>query len=217
MGSFIDYLTAPGTMAALLEQGIDHIQLTGAAIITAVIIGVALGIIAHRSMLLRGPIINTLAILLTIPSLAFFAILIPIVGIGATPAYIALTAYALLPITRNTVAGLRAVDSAVVESGRGMGLNNRQRLIQMEMPVAWPIILTGIRVATLLIVGIAAIAALVGGPGLGEEIYLNGIRRIGSPGAFDALLGGTLAVLVVAFLFDIVYQVIGRFTISRGL
>lgn len=217
MGSFIDYLTAPGTMDALLEQGIDHIQLTGAAIITAVIIGVALGIIAHRSMLLRGPIINTLAILLTIPSLAFFAILIPIVGIGATPAYIALTAYALLPITRNTVAGLRAVDSAVVESGRGMGLNNRQRLIQMEMPVAWPIILTGIRVATLLIVGIAAIAALVGGPGLGEEIYLNGIRRIGSPGAFDALLGGTLAVLVVAFLFDIVYQVIGRFTISRGL
>lgn len=217
MGSFIDYLTAPGTMDALLEQGIDHIQLTGGAIITAVIIGVALGIIAHRSMLLRGPIINTLAILLTIPSLAFFAILIPIVGIGATPAYIALTAYALLPITRNTVAGLRAVDSAVVESGRGMGLNNRQRLIQMEMPVAWPIILTGIRVATLLIVGIAAIAALVGGPGLGEEIYLNGIRRIGSPGAFDALLGGTLAVLVVAFLFDIVYQVIGRFTISRGL
>lgn len=217
MGSFIDYLTAPGTMDALLEQGIDHIQLTGAAIITAVIIGVALGIIAHRSMLLRGPIINTLAIFLTIPSLAFFAILIPIVGIGAAPAYIALTAYALLPITRNTVAGLRAVDSAVVESGRGMGLNNRQRLIQMEMPVAWPIILTGIRVATLLIVGIAAIAALVGGPGLGEEIYLNGIRRIGSPGAFEALLGGTLAVLVVAFLFDIVYQVIGRFTISRGL
>lgn len=217
MGSFIDYLTGPGTMDALLEQGIDHIQLTGAAIITAVIIGVALGIIAHRSMLLRGPIINTLAILLTIPSLAFFAILIPIVGIGATPAYIALTAYALLPITRNTVAGLRAVDSAVVESGRGMGLNNRQRLIQMEMPVAWPIILTGIRVATLLIVGIAAIAALVGGPGLGEEIYLNGIRRIGSPGAFEALLGGTLAVLVVAFLFDIVYQVIGRFTISKGL
>lgn len=217
MGSFIDYLTAPGTMGALLEQGIAHIQLTGAAVITAVIIGVTLGIVGHRSTILRNPILNVMSILLTIPSLAFFALLIPIVGIGATPAYIALTAYALLPITRNTVAGLRAVDPAVVESGRGMGLNNRQRLIQMEMPVAWPIILTGIRVATLLIVGVAAIAALVGGPGLGEEIYLNGIRRIGSPGAFEALLGGTLGVLVVAFLFDLVYQVIGRFTISKGL
>jgi len=217
MGSFIDYLTAPGTMDALLEQGIAHIQLTGAAVITAVIIGVTLGIVGHRSTILRNPILNVMSILLTIPSLAFFALLIPIVGIGATPAYIALTAYALLPITRNTVAGLRAVDPAVVESGRGMGLNNRQRLIQMEMPVAWPIILTGIRVATLLIVGVAAIAALVGGPGLGEEIYLNGIRRIGSPGAFEALLGGTLGVLVVAFLFDLVYQVIGRFTISKGL
>lgn len=217
MGSFIDYLTAPGTMDALVGQGIDHIQLTGSAIITAIIVGVSLGIVAHRVLVLRGPILNVMSILLTVPSLAFFALLIPIVGIGATPAYIALTAYALLPITRNTVAGLRAVDPAVVESGRGMGMNNRQRLIQMEMPVAWPIILTGIRVATLLIVGIAAIAALVGGPGLGEEIYLNGIRRIGSPGAFEALLGGTLAVLVVALLFDVVYQVIGRVTISKGL
>lgn len=217
MGSFIDYLTAPGTMDALLEQGIDHIQLTGAAIITAIIIGVSLGIVAHRSMLLRNPILNVMSVLLTIPSLAFFALLIPIVGIGATPAYIALTAYALLPITRNTVAGLRAVDPAVVEAGRGMGLSGRQRLIQMEMPVAWPVILTGIRVATLVIVGVAAIAALVGGPGLGEEIYLNGIRRIGSPGAFEALFGGTLAVLIVAFLFDLAYQLIGRLTISKGL
>jgi osmoprotectant transport system permease protein len=98
-----------------------------------------------------------------------------------------------------------------------MGMGNLQRLWRMELPVAWPIILTGIRVATLLIVGVAAVAALVGGPGLGEELYLRGIRRIGSPGALEALLGGTLAVLIVALLFDLFYQLVGRFTISKGL
>lgn len=214
---FIEYLTAPGTVGALVELGIDHIVLTGAAVVTATVLGILLGIVAHRVMWLRGPIMNVLSVVLTIPSLAFIALLLPFLGIGFAPAYVALTLYALLPIGRNTLAGLRMVDSAVVESARGMGMSNLQRLWRMELPVAWPVILTGIRVATLLIVGVAAIAALVGGPGLGDEIYLRGIRRIGSPGALEALLGGTLAVLVVALLFDLVYQLIGRFTISKGL
>lgn len=215
--SFIEYLTAPGTMAALIEQGIAHITLTAAAVVTAMVLGVVSGIIAHRILAIRTPLLTGYSVLLTVPSLAFFALLIPIVGIGAGPAYIALTAYALLPVTRNTLAGLRSVDPAVVESARGMGMNNMQRLMRMELPQAWPIILTGIRVATLLLVGVAATAALVGGPGLGEEIYLRGIRRIGSPGAVEALLGGTLGVLVVAALFDGFYQLVGRFTISKGL
>jgi osmoprotectant transport system permease protein len=214
---FIEYLTAPGTIDALLEQGIEHIVLTGSAVVTATVLGIFLGIIAHRVLWLRNPIMNVLSVFLTIPSLAFIALLIPFVGIGAPAAYVPLTLYALLPIGRNTLAGLRAVDPAVVESARGMGMSNLQRLWRMELPVAWPIILTGIRVATLLIVGVAAVAALVGGPGLGEELYLRGIRRIGSPGAFEALLGGTLAVLVVALLFDAFYRLIGRFTISKGL
>jgi osmoprotectant transport system permease protein len=206
MGAFIEYLTAPGTMDALVEQGIQHVQIVTTSIVLAIIIGVSLGIIAHRSRLLRSPIMNTLSLILTIPSLALFALLIPYVGIGNTAPIIALTGYALLPIGRNTLAGLRSVDPAVVESARGMGLSGTQRLLQMELPVAWPVIL----------IGIAAVAALIGGGGLGNEIY-NGIRRLGSVGAFEALLGGTLAILVIALLFDGFYQVIGRLTTSKGL
>lgn len=214
---FVEYLTTPSNIEALVEQGIDHIMLTGSAILTATILGILLGILAHRVLWLRGPVMNVLSVLLTVPSLAFIALLIPFLGIGFPPAFVPLVCYALLPIGRNTLAGLRSVDPAVVESARGMGMSNMQRLWRMELPVAWPIILTGIRVATLLIVGVAAVAALVGGPGLGEELYLRGIRRIGSPGALEALLGGTFAVLVIALLFDLFYQLVGRFTISKGL
>jgi len=216
MRSFIEYLTAPGTVEALVEQGIEHIKLVGSSVILAVIIGVSLGILAHRSSLLRNPIMNTLSLLLTIPSLAFFALLLPLVGIGDTAPIIALTCYALLPIARNTLAGLVSVDPAVVESARGMGMSNTQRLLQMELPVAWPVILTGIRVASQLTVGIAAVAVLIGGSGLGDEIY-SGIRRLGSFGAFEALLGGTLAILVIALLLDGLFQLLGRLTTSKGL
>jgi osmoprotectant transport system permease protein len=216
MGAFIEYLTAPGTLDVLIEQGIEHITLVGISVILAVIIGVSLGIVAHRSSLLRNPIMNVLSLILTIPSLAFFALMLPLVGIGNTAPIIALTGYALLPIARNTLAGLRSVDPAVVESARGMGMSGTQRLLQMELPVAWPVILTGIRVATQLTVGIAAVAVLVGGDGLGDEIY-SGIRRLGSAGAFEALLGGTLAILVIALALDGLYQIIGRLTTSKGL
>lgn len=216
MGAFIEYLTAPGTIDALIEQGIEHITLVGTAVVMAVIIGVGLGIVAHRSRLLRNPIMNVLSLILTIPSLAFFALMLPLVGIGNTAPIIALTGYALLPIARNTLAGLGSVDPAVVESARGMGMSGTQRLLQMELPVAWPVILTGIRVATQLTVGIAAVAVLVGGGGLGDEIY-SGIRRLGSAGAFEALLGGTLAVLVIALTLDALYQLLGRLTTSKGL
>lgn len=216
MGAFIEYLTAPGTIDVLIEQSIEHITLVGTAIIMAVIIGVSLGIVAHRSSLLRTPIMNVLSLILTIPSLAFFALMLPLVGIGDTAPIIALTGYALLPIARNTLAGLGSVDPAVVESARGMGMSGTQRLIQMELPVAWPVILTGIRVATLLTVGIAAVAVLVGGSGLGDEIYA-GIRRLGSAGATEQLFGGTLAILVIALAFDAVYQLVGRLTTSKGL
>lgn len=216
MSSFVEYLTAPGTIDALIEQGIEHIRLVASAIVLAIIIGVSLGILAHRSSALRNPVMNALSLLLTIPSLAFFALLLPLVGIGNTAPIIALTCYALLPIARNTLAGLRSVDPAVVESARGMGMNGTQRLLQMELPVAWPVILTGIRVATLLTVGIAAVAVLVGGDGLGTEIY-SGIRRLGSTGSVEALLGGTLAILILAMLFDTFFQIVGRLTTSKGL
>lgn len=214
--NFLEYLGSRGNRSVLYEQAIEHVVLTAAAVAIAVAVGVTLGIIAHRSATLRPPIVNTTATLLTVPSLALFALLIPIVGIGFRPALIALTMYALLPIVRNTVSGLRSVDPAVTESARGMGLSGMQRLVRIELPNAWPVILAGVRVATQLTVGIAAIAALVGGPGLGGEIF-RGIRQIGSPFALNSLLGGTLGILVVALLFDLFYTGLGRLTTPRGI
>lgn len=213
---FTEYLADPSTRSTLLQQALEHIYLTAIPVILAVIIGLALGIVAHRVPRVRSSIVGTVSTFLTIPSLALFALLIPIVGIGARPAIIALTLYALLPIVRNTVSGLYSVDNAMVESAKGMGMGAVKQLVRIELPNAWPVILAGARVATLLTIGIAAVAALVGGPGLGNEIY-TGIRRIPSPGSLDSLLGGTIAIVVLAVLFDLLYLFIGRLTIPRGI
>lgn len=200
-----------------MEQGIQHAVLVAIPVAIATVLGIGLGILANRSSVLRPPILNTTSTFLTIPSLALFGLLIPLMGIGSPPVVVALTIYSLLPIVRNTLAGLGSVDQAVVESARGMGMSSAQRLWRIELPNAWPVILTGVRVATQLIVGIAAIAALVGGPGLGNEIFSNGIRRIGSPGALNAILGGTLGILVLALLFDVLYRGVEHLTVSEGI
>lgn len=214
--SFLDYLADPGTQSELIELSIEHMTLTAAAVVTGLLIALVLGIAAQRIALLRPSILGMTSLMLTIPSLALFAILIPIVGIGFTPPYIGLVLYSLLPIVRNTVSGLEGVDRATIEAAKGMGMGGTKRLAIIELPTAWPVILAGIRVSTLLVTGIGAIAALVGGPGLGNEIF-RGIRRIGSVGAVDSILGGTLAIVLLAVAFDLFYLAIGRLTISRGL
>lgn len=216
MTFFTEYLANPSTQRALFEQTYEHIYITLVPVGFALIIGLALGILAHRVAQLRSPILGTVSTFLTIPSLALFALLIPILGIGNTAPMVALTLYALLPIVRNTVSGLYSVDQAVVESAKGMGMSAGARLTKIELPNAWPVMLAGVRVATLLTIGIAAIAALVGGDGLGQEIF-RGIRRIPSPGSLDSLLGGTLAIVVLAILFDMFFLAIGRLTIPRGI
>lgn len=214
--AFIEYLSDPSSQRTLLIQSLEHIRIVGYAMLFATIIGLFLGIAAHRFPPFRGPILSVTSTFLTIPSLALFALMIPIVGIGDTGPIVALTLYALLAIVRNTVSGLFSVDNAVVESAAGMGMSKTMRLWRIELPNAWPVMLAGLRVSTLLTVGIAAIAALVGGSGLGQEIF-RGIRRIGSPGALESLLGGTLAIVILAMLFDLVYLAIGRLTIPRGI
>lgn len=216
MSSFTEYLTSPTTQRELLSQAGEHVVLTLLPVAFALVIGLALGVLAFRSDTFRGPIVGLTSAVLTIPSFALFALLIPLLGIGNAAPIVALTLYALLPIVRNTLAGLASVDRAIVESARGMGMGGWRRLLRIELPNAWPVILSGVRVATLLTVGIAAVAALVGGDGLGQEIF-RGIGRIPSPGSLEALLGGTLAIVSLAVLFDLVYLLIGRLTISRGI
>ncbi|HUG86882.1 MAG TPA: ABC transporter permease [Euzebya sp.] len=212
--NFWEYLTS--NYPALLEQSVQHVRLVVSSVSAAIVIGVALGILAHRSPVARASILTVTSTLLTIPSLAFFALLIPFVGIGNRAPTVALAAYALLPIVRNTVSGLQSVDRAIVESAKGMGMGGWRRLWIIELPIAWPVILTGIRVATLLNVGIAAIAVLVGGDGLGREIF-RGIRSLGSPFAPNLVFGGTLFIVLIAVLFDLFFSLLSRITTSRGI
>jgi osmoprotectant transport system permease protein len=154
--------------------------------------------------------------ILTVPSLALIGLLIPVLGLGVPPTVTALVLYGLLPIVRNSVVGLRVVDPALVEAARGIGMSRLARLLRVELPLAWPPILTGIRVSTQMLMGIAAIAAYASGPGLGNEIF-RGIASLGSANALDEVLAGTLGIVVLALLFDAAYALIGRLTIPRGI
>ncbi|WP_372729172.1 ABC transporter permease [Nocardioides sp.] len=212
--NFTDYLSS--NYQNLLELSVEHIQLVLTAMLCATLAGVPLGVLAHRSSLLRPTILGISAFFLTIPSLALFAIFIPVFGLGSPPAVVALTLYALLPIVGNTVAGLDSVSPAIVKASRGMGLGTWRRLWQVEMPLAWPVIVTGLRVSTQVVIGIAAIAVFVGGPGLGNEIF-RGIRSLGNPGAENLVYGGTIGIVVIALIFDAAFVAVRRLTTPRGI
>ena len=184
-------------MAELWVKLIQQIYLVGIATGVAIIIGIPLGIWATRNLRVRKPVLGLASILQTIPSLALLAFLLPFTGIGATPAIIALSLYALLPIIRNTLTGLEAIPKELIEAARGVGFTPRQRLWLVEMPLAMPTIIAGIRTATVISVGVATLAAFIGAGGLGDFINrglaMNNTRLI--------LLGAIPAALL-ALAFD---------------
>ena len=216
LSSFWTYLQF--TWQDLIQLGIDHAIVVLIAVALATVIGVALGVATYQTDRARGIVLAVTGTFLTIPSLALFTLLIqlPGLGLGARSVIVALVMYALLPIVRNTIVGLREVDPAIVESAQGMGMGRVELLWRIELPLAWPVVLTGVRVSTLLLVGIAAIGAYINGPGLGDEIF-SGLAQIGSATALNQVLSGTLGVIVLAILFDLVYVVIFRFTTSKGI
>jgi osmoprotectant transport system permease protein len=180
----------------LLHTG-EHLVLVAIAMVVAICIGIPLGILITRQPKLAGPILGLANAIQSIPSLAIFGFLISVPflgGIGKMPAIVALTLYALLPLIRNTYIGINSVDPAIREAGRGMGMTDKQLLFQVEIPLALGVILAGIRVATVISVGIATIAAAIGGGGLGVFIF-RGISTVNNqlilagaiPAAFIAL------------------------------
>lgn len=202
----------------IFERAVQHVQLVAMSMLFAISISVVLGVLVHRVHALRGPILGVASIMLTIPSLALFAIFIsiPSIGIGDRGPIIALTMYSILPILRNTIIGLEEVDRAVIESAKGMGLDARRRLLKIELPLAWPIILTGIRVATLLNIGIAAIAPLVGGTGLGR--YINdGLQRFPDVTSVERMWTGVVLTIGLALVADLFFTLLRRLTTSKGL
>lgn len=214
MSGFLEYMSL--SWDHVLELAIGHAIVVAISLAIAVVIGVSLGVLVYRRERLANAALAITSTFLTIPSLALFGVFIPIFGLGYKPAVIALVMYALLPILRNTVTGLQSVDPAVAESAQGMGMNARERLLRIELPLAWPVIIAGVRVSTMLLMGIAAIAAVVNGPGLGDDIFA-GLARIGGANALNQVLGGTLGIIVLAILFDTFFNVLGKLTTSRGI
>lgn len=214
MVDFLEYLI--NDWDDLLEDSIAHVQVVLLSLIIATIIGVTLGVLTYRRKAIAQTLLAITSTMLTIPSFALFGLLIPILGLGYTPTVVALVNYSILAILRNTITGLQSVDPAITESAKGMGMSNWQQLIRIELPLAWPVIITGVRVSGLLILGIAAIASYVNGPGLGTYIF-SGLARIGGAGAFFSVLAGTLAITVLALLFEAFFSVFSKLTTSKGL
>jgi osmoprotectant transport system permease protein len=185
----------------VLELTLEHLWLVGISTTLAVLVGIPLGILITRYPALNKPVLGSANIIQTIPSLALFGFLLPAPWIGARAdrlAILALALYALLPLIRNTYAGIKGVDRAVVEAGRGMGMTDSQLLFQVELPLALGVIIAGIRVATVISVGLATIAAAIGAGGLGEYIF-RGLVMVNN----QVILAGAIPAAAMALLADV--------------
>lgn len=181
----------------LLEQTLQHIGLTFISLFIAVVIGVPLGILITRRKKLAGTVLGIAGVLQTIPSIALLGFMIPLLGIGAKPAIVALFLYALLPIIRNTYTGILQVDPVVIDAATGMGMSKRQLLYKVQLPLAMPVLLAGIRTATVINVGVATLAAYIAAGGLGEFIF-GGIALNNT----NMILAGAIPAALLAIIFD---------------
>src|SRR5579862_7570548 len=192
----------------VVELSLEHLWLVGISTLIAVLIGIPLGILSARRPVWNRPVLGTANIIQTITSLALFGFLLPVPWIGERAdrlAILALTLYALLPVIRNTYTGIRSVDPAVIEAGRGMGLTGRQLLLQVELPLALSVILSGIRVAVVISVGLATIAAAIGAGGLGEFIF-RGLAMVNN----QLILAGAIPAALLALCADFGLGVLER-------
>jgi osmoprotectant transport system permease protein len=196
----------------ILLATIQHIELTIISLFFANLIAVPLGILLTRYRRWAEPVIGVTAVFQTIPSLALLGFMIPLMGIGEAPAIVALTIYGLLPVLRNTYTGIVGVTPAVVEAGIGMGMTSRQVLFMVELPMALPVIMAGIRTATVLLIGVATLAALIGAGGLGDLIF-RGISMANS----ELILAGALPAALLALIFDYVLKRVELLAQPKGL
>ncbi|NND84427.1 MAG: ABC transporter permease [Acidimicrobiia bacterium] len=214
MQSFFDFVGK--NLDNIAEFTLQHILLVYIPVITATVVAVTLGSVFRHNKTIQNLNLGVASVLITIPSLALFSITIPIVGLGFWPPAIALFLYALLPVLRNTATGLAEVDQAVLESAKGMGMESRKRLFRIELPLAWPVILAGVRVSFLMAMGIAAIAALVDGGGLGEFIK-DGLARYPLQTSVERIWTGTIGIILLALITDWIIGLIGRRTTPEGI
>jgi osmoprotectant transport system permease protein len=217
-----------GNRARFLSEALQHVRLFGGSVVIATIIGIPLGVWATRSRYAEKPVFYVTSIIQTVPSLALFGLLIaplsalsfayPVLreygirGVGVTPAVIALTLYSLLPVARNTYVGLRQVDPAAVDAGRGMGMGRWQVFRKIEAPLAAPLVLEGVRTAAVQAVGLTTVAALIGAGGLGWFVF-QGIGQA----APDLIILGAIPVIIMALVVDALMRAAVRLGTPMGL
>jgi len=193
------YVPGVGRPDRVMEFLLGHLLITFVTVILSVLISVPLGILITRVRALYEPVIKLAGMLYTVPSLAMFGVLVPFVGIGFTPAIIALTLYSLLAIIRNTAVGINGVDQSIIEAARGMGMRNSSILMKVELPLALPVIFAGIRIATVSTISLATIASFFGATSLGNLIF-EGISAGGTRN--DKVVAGAIGATLLAILFD---------------
>ena len=209
-----EYVTERADLIAY--QAFQHLSLVVQCVLLGSAIGVGVAMLVYRNRSATALANGVSAVGLTIPAFALLGILLAPFGFGITPAVIAVTFYAALPVLRNAVVGLAGVDRSLVESARGIGMSRAAVLLRVELPLAWPVVLAGIRVSTQMVMGIAAIAAYVLGPGLGGLIF-SGLSRLGGANALNSTLVGTIAIVLLALVLDLLLVLAGRLTTPRGI
>ena len=210
MGAFINFLQERGN--EIISLTVEHLYLTGVTMVLAIVVGVSLGILLTRFEWLATPILGGANIIQTVPSLAILGFMIPLFGIGATPAIVALFLYALLPIIRNTYTGIVGVNPAIIEAAIGVGMTQQQALRLVRLPLAFSIIMAGIRTSTVICVGIATLCAFIGAGGLGELIF-SGISMVNT----NMILAGAIPSALLALILDFVLGQVEKQLTPKGL
>ena len=200
----------------ILFASFQHFSLVVQCLLLATIVAVLIAALVYRNSALSSLANSISAIGLTIPSFALVGLLIAPLGFGVPPAVAVVTFFAALPILRNAVVGLTGIDQSLAESARGVGMSRVRIFLQVELPLAWPVILGGVRVSAQLVMGIAAVAAYVLGPGLGGFIF-SGLSRLGGANSLNSVLTGVIGVVVLALILDLLLLGLGRLTTSRGI
>ncbi|WP_316844055.1 ABC transporter permease/substrate-binding protein [Pedobacter psychrodurus] len=199
-----------GQSDKLLNQTLQHVGLTFISLLFAIAIGLPLGILIARKRKLSGTVLGIAGVLQTIPSIALLGFMIPVLGIGAKPAIVALLIYALLPIIRNTYTGIIGIDQHVKEAARAMGMSKGQILLKVELPLAMPVILAGIRTATVINVGVATLASFIAAGGLGEFIF-GGISLNNT----NMILAGAIPAALLAIILDALLSLVQKMDFKK--
>lgn len=194
----------------------QHLLLSLYVIGFAAVLGLLIAILTYRSRFASTAAIAISSVVFTLPSIALFGLMVPITGLSFNTYFPVLVLYALLPIIRNAIVGLQGVDADMVDAARGIGMSRFRILWQVEIPTAWPVIITGIRVSAQLTVGLVVIAAYVLGPGLGTPI-LHALGAVGSVNVVQEAVSATALVVILALLIDLAFVLIRRLTTPRGL